>query len=85
MLAGRYKRRHLFFRKYQLFCSECARWYFAEDSEGVDDDIGFPHWGWSVCPLCGGSNHNAKYLMRLEHYRPDRIPEHKLFLLKELV
>ena len=31
----------------------------------LDNDVGFPHWGYPVCSKCGATNKDYKYLYRL--------------------
>ncbi len=81
---GRYKGRWIF-KRFQLLCSECDRWFDADKSTGYDDENGYPHWGYPICPLCEKPNKNAKILPNLIKYYdncPRYISEHELYLLR---
>lgn len=84
MELARYKRTWgtLGHKRFQIKCFECGKWSFVKDIEEIDDETGFPHWGYPVCPLCHRTNKNAKVLSLIQKYYPEYIDEHRMYLIR---
>jgi uncharacterized Zn finger protein len=54
-------------RKMKIQCPNCGHKENIRKM-ALDDEIGFPHWGYPVCTKCGTCNEDYKCLYRLYSY-----------------
>lgn len=72
------------FGKLRILCPNCNKWSRLRDVD-IDDEVGYPYWGYPVCPHCQQSNKDFKYLMRLQGYvRAGYLTEDRLLLIRSL-
>ena len=72
-------RKHL-----RIQCPAChKRSCVGHDVLEVDDDFGFPHYGYPVCRFCGKSNENFKKLTEIERYVPEYMSEGETYMARK--